>query len=139
MIAQDVMTENPTTVAANSSVADAAELLQTLDIRHLPVLEGTTLVGIVSDRDLRSVYLPRLVDDDALQGIKARYQSPITTLMSPDVVRTHPEATLRELIELMLEQRVGAIPVVDPSTEELVGIVSYVDVLRAAHSELSDD
>ena len=82
MIARDVMTENPTTVDAGATVAEAAELLQTLEIRHLPVVEGSELLGIVSDRDLRSVYLPRLVDRELLDATDERYHAPITTLMS---------------------------------------------------------
>ncbi|MEM9194355.1 MAG: CBS domain-containing protein [Myxococcota bacterium] len=138
MIAKDIMTEEVLTVSASATVADAAEALQSMDIRHLPVVEGNSLVGILSDRDLKSVYMPKLVDGSTLQSIEERYHAPVTTLMTPDVVKSHPDATLPELIELILENRVGAVPITDPSTQALLGIVSYVDVLRAAGEALDE-
>jgi acetoin utilization protein AcuB len=132
------MTENPTTVDLGDTVGEAAALLQTLEIRHLPVLDGRQLVGMLSDRDLRGIYTTAAAGGASLDEVRERFLAPVSGLMSADVVRTHPEASLSEVIELMLEHRIGAIPVVDPGTDDLVGIVSYVDVLRAAHDELGE-
>ncbi|MBW1904578.1 MAG: CBS domain-containing protein, partial [Deltaproteobacteria bacterium] len=52
MLAKDVMTENPVTATELMSVAEALGLLYELDVRHLPVVRGRELVGIISDRDL---------------------------------------------------------------------------------------
>ena len=57
--------------------------------------------------------------------------------MSTSVVRVNPEVDLNDIIELMLEHKVGAIPVTDASTGDLLGIVSYVDVLRTLQDSLS--
>jgi CBS-domain-containing membrane protein len=58
--AHDLMTEDPVTVSMMGKVQDAARLLQSLDVRHLPVVdEEGTLVGMLSDRDLRGVHFPR--------------------------------------------------------------------------------
>ncbi|MCG8557878.1 MAG: CBS domain-containing protein [Proteobacteria bacterium] len=138
MIAQDIMTENPVTIRATNTVADTCEVLQDMEIRHLPVVQGTELVGIISDRDLRSVHMPRLVDEETLQNVKERYHAPISSLMSPDVVRVFPDSNVEEIIELMLEHKVGAVPVVDAGTGDLLGIVSYVDILRSMHSMLAE-
>ena len=138
MIAQDIMTENPVTIRATNTVADTCEVLQDMEIRHLPVVQGTELVGIISDRDLRSVHMPRLVDEETLQNAKERYHAPISSLMSPDVVRVFPDSNVEEIIELMLEHKVGAVPVVDAGTGDLLGIVSYVDILRSMHSILAE-
>ena len=51
--------------------------------------------------------------------------------MSADVVKVYPETDLGEVIDRMLDEKVGAVPVVDADTGDLLGIVSYVDVLRA--------
>lgn len=138
MNVQDVMTENPSTVRASTPVGDVAELLTELDVRHLPVMEGDTLVGIISDRDLRSVSSPRLLDQEGLDDLKARYDQPISELMVHDVIKVYPETEIVEVIDIMLESKVGAIPVVDASTGDLVGIVSYVDVLRGLREEMED-
>ena len=66
MIARDIMTENPICVRSDSTAGKAAELLQTLQVRHLPVTQGTELVGILSDRDLRSCYIPNIIDLETL-------------------------------------------------------------------------
>lgn len=132
MIVQDVMSENPRSVQLETPVSEVVELLLELPVRHIPVLDGDSLKGIVSDRDLRSVSLPRLVDSEALSDIKARYDAPISDLMSSDPVTVYPDTDLAEAVDLMLENKVGALPVIDASSGDLLGIVSYVDVLRAS-------
>jgi len=136
VIAKDIMSENPKTVSEDTPIAAVAELLQDNDIRHVPVVRDGELIGILSDRDLRSLMIPRLVDEKALSEIRAQYHAPVSSLMSPDVISVNPETELREIVELMLEYKVGAVPVVDPSSGDLVGIVSYVDVLRGTLGEL---
>lgn len=138
MIAADLMTKDPVTVQSETTLGRAAEALFDSPFRHLPILRGTALVGIISDRDLRSLSMPRHVDQEALEGLKARYDQPVSTLMCHDVVNVDPETNLADIVDVMLEHKVGAVPVVAPSTGELVGIISYVDVLRAVQDKLGD-
>ena len=56
MLVKDIMTENPVTATELMSVAEALGLLYELDVRHLPVVRGSELAGIVSDRDLRGFF-----------------------------------------------------------------------------------
>lgn len=105
-----------------------------LDVRHLPIVSDGELVGIISDRDLREV-TSRLVAEGETE-INRVLDRPISDLMSADVLSVDPETELEEVVDLMIEHRVGALPVVSPGTDELVGIVSYVDVLRAAHDKI---
>jgi len=132
VIAQELMTDNPISVSENTEVADVVEIFQEQSIRHLPVVRGTELVGMVSDRDIRSLFVPRLVDADGLNAIKSRYAAPISSLMVLDVIKVHGDADVREVVDLMVEHKVGAIPVIDSSSGDLMGIVSYIDVLRNA-------
>lgn len=105
-----------------------------LDVRHLPIVNDGELVGIISDRDLRDV-TSRLVAEGETE-INRVLDRPISDLMSADVLSVDPETELEEVVDLMIEHRVGALPVVSPGTDELVGIVSYVDVLRAARDNM---
>lgn len=109
-------------------------MLLELDVRHLPVVDEGQLVGIVSDRDFRqvSVLLGGAGSPDGLQRLLAR---PVSDFMSSDVISVDPEAEIDEIIDIMIEQKVGALPVV-ASNSELIGIVSYIDVLRAARDAL---
>jgi acetoin utilization protein AcuB len=57
--------------------------------------------------------------------------------MSSDVIAVSPETELDEIVELLVEHRIGAVPVVRSDTREVVGIVSYIDVLRALQELLA--
>lgn len=133
MLVRDIMTPDPYSVSATSSVRHVLRMLSEADVRHLPVVEGGALVGIVSDRDLRG--LAALETDTALEEPEAARRAlaqPASAVMSADLLTVNPETELSEAIDLMIEHRVGALPVVEPDSTKLLGIVSYVDALRAA-------
>ena len=134
MLAKDIMTENPVTATELMSVAEALGLLYELDVRHLPVVRGSELVGIVSDRDLRVFTSPS--EDDAIDAMENAAGSNIGNFMNSSPVRVDPETNIREIVDLMLMHRVGAVPVSDADTGDLLGIVSYVDLLRVLQETL---
>lgn len=134
MDVEEVMTQNPQTIETSASVRDALKLMMEMDVRHLPVVDGPELVGIVSDRDLRAI-IPFSEEVDTSELGRALSQS-VSDLMSGDVQSVGPETDLGELIDLMVEYRIGAMPVVAKGTKDLVGIVSYIDVLKAARDSL---
>lgn len=136
MTAEELMTDDVTTVDETASLAAALEILSQLEIRHVPVVHDGEVTGMISDRDLRSLGLDIVTDLESLERIKARLQAPVSSLMTGGVVTVDRSTDVSEIIDLMLEEKVGAIPVVDEETNELVGIVSYVDVLRAAREQL---
>ena len=123
MQAQDVMTPNPATVSPQTSVADVWDLMRQHAVRHMPVVERGVLVGMVSDRDLAD-------------GLRRELSTPVVKVMSSDVVDVDPDAELGEVVDLLVENRIGAVHVVRPETQELVGIVSYIDVLAAVRDLL---
>jgi acetoin utilization protein AcuB len=132
MHARDVMTTNVLTGSVRSTLAQAIDTMVSSDVRHLPIVSGDELIGMISDRDLRQFSRDLIVDD---ARARAKLAAPVTQLMSSDVLTADPEDDLDDLIELMIENKVGAVPVVD-GDGQLVGIVSYIDILRAAHGRL---
>ncbi|MCC6808802.1 MAG: CBS domain-containing protein [Deltaproteobacteria bacterium] len=112
------MTEDPMVIDVSASIADAVEVLATLEIRHLPVMRGRALAGMLSDRDVKN--------GDPGQHDERR----VATVMNTNVISVDPDASLAEIAETLVDNRIGAVAVVDPHEDELVGIVSYVDVLR---------
>lgn len=130
MLVRDAMSSNPIVIDADASLGEALDILQSNSIRHLPVVKGGALVGMISDRDLQSL-VPRIVDAEALERLMARYDEPVSSVMATDVETLHLEQELDESIDVMLEFKVGALPVIDPSSKSVVGILSYIDVLRA--------
>src|SRR5215831_20191063 len=128
--AHDLMTEDPVTVPMMAKVRDAVRLLQQLDVRHLPVVdEEGMLVGMLSDRDLRGLSFPEVIGAEYVGTIQTALDAPIASIMSSDVVSVDLEADVAEVIDLMLDLKIGAVPVVD-TDQTLVGIISYIDVVR---------
>lgn len=133
--ANELMTPRPIVVQSTDRVRDAVQVLRDHDVRHVPVIdEKEELVGMVSDRDLRGLTLPERGDVVALSNVSEELEAPISSLMTGEPLSVGPETDAREIVDLMLNHKIGAVPVVD-ADDHLVGIVSYVDLLR----ELSID
>ena len=139
MIARDLMTPDPLTVTPQASIADVWDLMREVDVRHLPVVEGGVLVGMVSDRDVARVDLARLLKVEGAEALREELATPVVQIMSPDVIAVGPEAEIGEGIDLLIDHKIGAVPVVDEDTREVLGIISYVDVLRALQDRLEED
>jgi acetoin utilization protein AcuB len=133
MIVNDIMTRNPRVVSVTSNVRHALKVLAEADVRHLPVVDDDELVGIISDRDLRELGTEAL---DGGETVRRTLAQPASSVMSAGVVTVYPESDVSEAVDLMIEHRIGALPVVEADGTKLVGIVSYVDVLRAARDLL---
>ncbi len=98
-------------------------------IRHMPVVDGDELVGIISDRDLRR---PDWVDDEENVAhyylLDNEHKVEGTMTRDPKVVRASDD--VRQAVEILLDGNFGALPVVDDGGR-LVGMISAVDMLRA--------
>jgi len=129
--ANEIMTESPVTVSETASLGEALEILSELEIRHLPVVRKGEVVGMLSDRDLRALGLSTTADVQRMDAIRASLTARVTTLMTGDVVTVDRDTSLPEIVDLMISEKIGAIPVVDPDSDTLVGIISYIDVLKA--------
>jgi acetoin utilization protein AcuB len=128
----------PSTVTPDTTVAEVWDLMRELDIRHVPVVAGGALVGMLSDRDLAQLDLPRLVTADGADRARELLATPISALMTRDVVAIEPDLDVDEVIGLLVELKVGALPVIRPDTREVIGIVSYIDVLTALQAVLAE-
>jgi acetoin utilization protein AcuB len=130
LTARDLMTEAPATIGPTATVRKAVEMLQTLDIRHLPVVnEDGELVGMLSDRDLRALSIPHFEGEEHIGNIRTALAARVSTFMNSDVLSVDAEADAAEVVDLMLDHRIGAVPVTGEDGL-LIGIVSYVDILR---------
>jgi CBS domain-containing protein len=138
MIAGDLMTPDPITVTPETSIAEVWDLMRLLHSRHVPVVEGETLVGIVSDRDLVRLDLTGLLPSEEADLLRQELAGPVAKIMSIDVVAVDTETDLFDVVGLLIEHRVGALPVVRPGTRDVVGILSYIDVLKVVQDALRD-
>jgi acetoin utilization protein AcuB len=131
----DIMTRDPLTVTPSDTIGQADELMYENKIRQLPVVERHELVGIISDRDIRSFLSGSLFatpeEREGALGAK------VASIMTTEPITASPEDDLRDTVEMLINEKIGGIPVVDEA-EGLVGIVTYVDVLRWLLDRLQD-
>lgn len=96
------------------------------------VVDQGSLVGLVSNRDLRSYLLPRAEQIVRAADAQARLQANVESVMRTDMLTVTPQTTVAAMIDLFLREQVGAVLVPQPTSRTLLGIVSYIDVLRVA-------
>lgn len=128
MVVQDVMSTGLITIDAHESIGCARAKLRQAHVRHLPVVDAGSLVGMLSDRDMPA-FDPEV---ESLYESRIALNQPTSSVMSSHLILANPESELSEVIDLMLEHKLAALPIVAHNSRELLGIVSYIDVLRAA-------
>ena len=105
-------------------------------IRQLPVVKNSDLIGIITDRDVRSFLAGSSVSPPNEREQALRTQ--VSDLMTTNPLTLAPDDELQDAVELLVEQKIGGVPVVD-AAEGLVGIVTYVDVLRCFLNRLQEE
>ncbi len=132
----DVMTKEPLTIAPGETIGQADELMSENNIRQIPVVNGRDLVGIVTDRDIRSFLSSSLLGDP--EARERALRATVRDVMTTAPIFVSPNDDLEEAVELLIEEKIGGIPVVDES-EGLVGIVTYIDLLRCFLNRIQED
>lgn len=132
MFVSKSMTRKVVTIDPETGILEAQDLMAKNRIRHLPVVDaGNTLIGIITDRDIRSAIPYELVKDphkheerEKAAGIK------VGQIMTKDPIVITPLYTIQDALLLIQREKVGAFPVVDEE-RHLKGIISVRDLLRA--------
>ena len=118
----DIMRNRVVTIGPDEAASAAWTRMRRRGIRHLVVMDGTQLVGVLSERDL-----------GGRTGVEVRKGRAVKALMTPHVASAGPETTLHEAADLMRERLIGSLPVLDG--DQLVGIVTATDVFEALGRE----
>jgi acetoin utilization protein AcuB len=124
MMHTQVITATPT-----MSLAEVQRVMRDSNIRHVPVVAGTRLVGIITDRDLREATPSPAT---TLTRGEIAYQmatTPIKTCMTTDVVWISPDISMVDAARVLVQRTIDCLPVVDHGT--LVGVVTAIDCVRA--------
>jgi acetoin utilization protein AcuB len=119
--AKQWMTRDPVSVRPEVSAAEVASIMRTNQIRHVLVVEDEQLVGIVSERDVHAVTF------GGEPSLSPRI--PVRRVMSEPPVSVSAETPLTDAARAMLEQKIGALPVLEQG--RLVGILTKADALEA--------
>jgi acetoin utilization protein AcuB len=119
------MTTAPHSIGRDQSLATAHKVMRDGDFRHLPVLEGGRLVGLVTMRDLHLIETLRDVDPETVK---------VEDAMTTDVYAVSPDAPLDEVASEMAERKYGCTIVMQNAN--VVGVFTTVDACRALHDLL---
>ena len=129
MKVQEAITQEVITIAPDATTKEAFGTMKSLGIRHLVVVKNGRIVGVVTDRDLRrpkmsDVFkswdeLYRISDDFSVEDVM---NAPVTTIPG--------DADIKEAAHILVQKRIGALPVVD-AQGQLKGIITDLDLLRA--------
>lgn len=137
MRVSEYMQQPALTAAPEDGIRETFFRMREAGIRHLPVLEGAQLVGMLSDRDLRR---PDWVDEapDLSHPYELDDNLTVGDLMSRPAIAVHTYEPLHHATGLILQHGFGALPVLDKGGH-LVGILSKADLVRALHARLAHE
>lgn len=127
MFVSDWMTTKVFTLSPDSSLADAARLTADKRIKHVPVVKGKKIKGLLSDRDINEHVLSR-ASRDVYKLHTLMAETKVKSVMKTDIVTTPPDTPIEEAAAIMLDKNIGCLPVVDRNT--LAGIISDRDLFR---------
>ena len=121
----DLMSTAVLSVKESELLPAADETMKMADVRHLPVVDRHAhVVGVLSNRDVM-----------AALGAHGRKPKRVAEVMTRKVLTIHPNKLAREAAALMLQYKIGSLPVVDDE-QQLVGVITETDLLRVAHLAL---
>lgn len=129
LLVRDVMTRDPIAVPPETSIVVARRLMDDARIRHLLVARGGELLGIVTDRDVRLAMPSSATSLSAWELNYLLDKVSVDEVMTKTVITVGPERTAAEAGRLMLDHKIGALPVTADGRR--VGIVTETDLLRA--------
>lgn len=124
---RDVMSPDPVTLSPNDTIGQAEDIMDERGFRQIPIVSRKELVGILTDRDIRSFVSGRLFG--APEERDRAMNTKISAVMTEKPISVDSEDELSDVVELLIESKIGGIPVVD-GERGLVGIVTYVDALK---------
>ena len=130
---RDWMTPNPITVTKDTTLLDAHKTMKEANIRRLPVLDGSKLVGIVTLGDLRGAQPSEATSLSVWEINYLVTKLTVKGIMSEDVVSATPEMPIRDAAALMLEKKISSLPVLEGG--KLVGIITESDIFRMVVAE----
>lgn len=128
MLVGDYMTTEVTTVQETDSLLDAAMIFVRSTLRHLPVLHNETVVGVITERDVKQFapsILSGITPDEYNQLMET---TPISRVMTRDPLTVKPDQPVFEAARILSSKRIGCLPVVKHG--ELKGIITTTDMLR---------
>ncbi len=128
MIVAEVMSKNLITVKKSDSLKKAQELMVEKSIRHLPVLDGKDLLGIITESDIRGAFIGKVTKTQAGKvAILNPSRMKVSDYMTKEPMVVVPETHIEDAALIIYKYKIGALPVI--KRNKLVGILSIMDIL----------
>ncbi len=125
----EIMTKDVYTVSVDDTIKKADEIMREENVRHVPVLDGKKLVGLITERSVMEYTLRKIYEfDDGYEGQTLNQIIDYKNIISKPEKVLFPEDSLKKAIELFVKYKIDCLPVVDWDNN-LVGIVTSVDIL----------
>ena len=125
---RDIMQTKIVTISASDTLSTVEDIMTLGHVRHMPVVRGGRLVGVVSERDLLRISLSHLNEFGKDHRRAFLHAVEIELVMSAPPIVIGPGATVKEAARMMAERKIGCLPVLED--EKFVGLVTETDVLR---------
>lgn len=122
MKVRDIMKASPITATEITPLGEALQTMMKNRLRHLPIVRGDRLCGVLSERDILHYRAVTAFREDW-------WRAPTTSAMVATVQTAGPDDSLTEVAGRLADSRIGALPIVDAG--KLIGIVTVIDVLEA--------
>lgn len=129
MFVSDWMTKKVYTVYTDDSIMDAVKVMKENGIKHLPVVKGDKIKGIVSDRDVREFTPSAATSLDVYELHYLLEKTRVKDIMKSGVTTTTPDTPVEEAAMILYDLLIGCLPVIENG--RIVGIISDRDIFRA--------
>ncbi len=125
---RDLMTTKLVTVRPHTDLAAADAVMQLKRLRHLPVVEGDRLKGLVTHSNLLQAQVSSTMGLTPREVAKFEQRIRAEDVMGKDIQTVHPDLSISEAGKIMLDSKFGCLPVIED--EKLVGIITGADLLK---------
>lgn len=129
MFVSDWMTRKVITVSPEDSIAEAAKVMRAKGIKHLPVVHGVKLKGILSDRDIKEYVPSKATSLDVYELHYLLAKTKVKEVMKPQAYTTAPDTPIEEAAMIMHDRNIGCLPVIEDN--KVVGIISDRNIFQA--------
>ncbi len=123
-----IMTKDVVTLTTKNNLNDAEKLFKEHKVRHLPVVNGSQLIGVLSYSDLLKISFSELSDDEEKVDATVFNMYTIEQVMAKNPVSVSPDDTIREVTEILSKQSFHSLPVTENG--ELRGVITTTDLLK---------
>lgn len=127
-LVRDIMQRKVVTISAGDSLSTVEDIMTLGGVRHMPVVQAGSLVGVVSQRDLLRASLSTLTDFGRDERRAFLQVVEIEKVMSVPPITIGPEASVRQAAHMMASRKIGCLPVLEEG--RLVGLVTETDLLQ---------